>query len=770
MNYLTLGAVLLGMVASLQAVEYHVDGNQRGEGEGTAGNPFRTIQQAANVAMPGDTITVHGGIYRERIDPPRGGTSDEQRIVYRAAPGESVTIKGSEHIKGWEKVSGDCWKVTLPNSFFGDFNPYSDQIHGDWYDARQPYHTGAVYLNGHWLKEAPRMAFVLGDTTNDADADLMNVQFLRVPGVSSVNAVDRTSQGGQAAELALADGKKCMGPLKNGDWLAFEGVDFGKEGVQKLIISTGSPVGGGIVEIRRDNTEGELLGRLNTGLTAEWSDFQSFTAKLNQALVGRQTIVLVFKARPMPPPSESDAGYWFAEVDEDTTTIWAEFKAVDPNQELVEINVRQTVFYPEETRKNYITVKGFTLEQAATPWSPPTAEQVGLIGVNWSKGWIIEDNTIRYSTCVGITLGKHGDEYDNTMQYCRSIRVGLMRGWNKETIGSHLVRNNHILHCGQAGIVGSLGCAFSTIIGNEIHDIRQNHQYGGCETAGIKLHGAVDVLIAYNHIYRCEHWGGIWLDWMAQGAHVTGNLLHDNSNDLMVEMNHGPMLIDNNIMLSAAGIRDASGGGAYVHNLIVGTQTIWPELAHRRTPMFRPHSTDVIPDAVSEGTSSGAEKPVPLLEQPLTDRFGVTLDQNDDRYFNNLFVKGKALEVYDQYGFKITAGGNVYAAGAKPSVEDRDAVVAKDFDPGIKLIEKGDGWWLEMEVDPAWKQTSRPMVTSALLGKAVLPNAPFEDRDGTPYQIDLDYLGKKRDVNNPAPGPFEFQNEKKVAVKLWPRP
>jgi hypothetical protein len=26
--------------------------------------------------------------YRERVNPPRGGVSDEQRIVYRAAPGE----------------------------------------------------------------------------------------------------------------------------------------------------------------------------------------------------------------------------------------------------------------------------------------------------------------------------------------------------------------------------------------------------------------------------------------------------------------------------------------------------------------------------------------------------------------------------------------------------------------------------------------------------------------------------------------------------------
>ena len=71
-------------------------------------------------------------------------------------------MKGSEIVKGWEKVEGDVWSVALPNSFFGSFNPFSDLIHGDWFDARnRRHHTGAVYLNGKWLAEAPGIAEVL---------------------------------------------------------------------------------------------------------------------------------------------------------------------------------------------------------------------------------------------------------------------------------------------------------------------------------------------------------------------------------------------------------------------------------------------------------------------------------------------------------------------------------------------------------------------------------------------------------------------------------
>ena len=52
--------------------------------------------------------------------------------------------------------------MTLPNSFFGKFNPYADLIHGDWYSSKgRPNHTGAVYLHGDWLLEAVKLDEVL---------------------------------------------------------------------------------------------------------------------------------------------------------------------------------------------------------------------------------------------------------------------------------------------------------------------------------------------------------------------------------------------------------------------------------------------------------------------------------------------------------------------------------------------------------------------------------------------------------------------------------
>jgi len=90
-----IGICLLCITISVGAFakEYHVSIKGNDQNEGSASKPFRTISIAAAIAQPGDVITVHEGVYRERVNSPRGGTSEDKRIVYQAAPGEKVVIK-----------------------------------------------------------------------------------------------------------------------------------------------------------------------------------------------------------------------------------------------------------------------------------------------------------------------------------------------------------------------------------------------------------------------------------------------------------------------------------------------------------------------------------------------------------------------------------------------------------------------------------------------------------------------------------------------------
>ena len=85
---------------------------------------------------------------------------------------------------------------------------------------------------------------------------------------------------------------------------------------------------------------------------------------------------------------------------------------------------------------------------------------------------------------------------------------------------------------------------------------------------------------------------GIWLDWMAQGAQVNSNLMHDNLLDIFLEVDHGPMLVSNNILLSTTSLLMNSSGAAFVHNLFGGKIDV---IAYdsRLTPYHKPHSTFV---------------------------------------------------------------------------------------------------------------------------------------------------------------------------------
>lgn len=71
---------------------------------GTLSAPFQTIQRAATLAQPGDTVLIRGGIYHETVTPANSGTASAP-IVYAAYNGESVTIDGADPISNWAATS-----------------------------------------------------------------------------------------------------------------------------------------------------------------------------------------------------------------------------------------------------------------------------------------------------------------------------------------------------------------------------------------------------------------------------------------------------------------------------------------------------------------------------------------------------------------------------------------------------------------------------------------------------------------------------------------
>lgn len=76
---------------------------------GSMSRPWKSISHAADVLVPGDTVIVHAGVYREYVQPGRSGEPGRP-ITYSAAPGERVVITGADVVTGWVKVKEGIWR------------------------------------------------------------------------------------------------------------------------------------------------------------------------------------------------------------------------------------------------------------------------------------------------------------------------------------------------------------------------------------------------------------------------------------------------------------------------------------------------------------------------------------------------------------------------------------------------------------------------------------------------------------------------------------
>jgi hypothetical protein len=656
---------------------FHVAVTGSDRADGTPDAPFRTINRAARAALPGDTVLVHEGTYREWVKPVRGGRGDDRRITFAAAPGEHVAIKGSEVVTGWAREEGTVWRVEVPSTVFGDFNPFAEPVVGDWLHPGAGgtlAHRGDVYLDGRSFHEVQDRA--------------------------DVHAPQR-----------------------------------------------------------RTHTR------------------YSWTA-LDTELIDPDRTVHV----------------WYAEVSDDVTTIWANFQGADPNVELVEINVRPAVFYPERSHLDYITVRGFELAQAATPWAPPTGDQPGLIGPNWAKGWVIEDNLIRDSKCSGVSLGKNAASGDNFghergdkpgYQYqIESVFTASYQGWDREHVGSHVVRRNEIRDCGQNGVVGHLGCVFSRIADNHIHHIGTKHEFYGYEIGGIKLHAPIDVTIEHNRIHDTTL--GIWLDWQVQGARITRNVLYRNIRDLFIEVSHGPATVDHNVLASPIAIELFSQGNAFVHNLVLGAVRMQAVL-DRATPYHVPHSTQVAGYAfiyagddryvgnLFVGTHDGVygpEAPLVLEEFPPESHGTHTYDgfpASWEEYQERVGVFGGAGDHARFHHERQPAylRANAYAEGARPASHETDPVTA-DGGAVVRVVDEGHEVFLEHDLPAGLTVPVTGVVTGADLGHVRIAAAGFENPDGTPVVLDVDLVGARKapDTTYPA-GPLAAFDGGAGRVQVW---
>ncbi|HOO28017.1 MAG TPA: hypothetical protein PLU43_06090, partial [Lachnospiraceae bacterium] len=338
-------------------------------------------------------------------------------------------------------------------------------------------------------------------------------------------------------------------------------------------------------------------------------------------------------------------------------------------------------------------------------------------------------------------------------------------------IGSHIVRNNVIHDCGQNGIVGHLGCIFSEIYGNEIYSIATKHEFYGYEIGGIKLHAAIDVQIYDNNIHHCTL--GTWLDWEAQDTRVSRNLYYQNDRDLMVEVTHGPYIVDNNIFASDYNFDNVAQGGAYINNLCCGTMRR-QDVLDRSTPYHFPHTTQMMGTSFVYGGDDRLYQNIFLGGAPIYNKEQSKYGTEDydgcpasyEEYISlikealpgdeNLYVLVKQPAYIDR---------NVYLNGAKAYAREEHKFVSEK-DPQVKIVREGDETFLNITVEKGVLEQCAQVVHSESLGYNRAAEAPFDNPDGTPIAFDTDYNGVKR-TDQVSAGPLENLTEGENKIKIW---
>jgi len=579
-------AALIGVVfgsGGIWAGEIHVSKAGSDSASGSYGQPFLTINKAASVAQPGDTVVVHAGTYREWVKPVRGGTDDKNRITYRTAPGAEVVIRGSERVTSWKREDDGVWKVELPNSFFAEYNPYALQVSGGWLNYGQWHHRGDVYLNGEAFSER------------------------------------KTAQ---------------------------------------------------------EVTEAEHT--------------------------------------------------WSCQVGENLTTIRANFGKANPNMELTEINVRECLFMPETTGLRHITADGFHFMHAAANWAPPNLDlQTGAVGPRMGKHWIIENCTVTNARCVGIILGQApGVAYNDIDAY-----------------GDHIIRNNVIRRCGQAGIAGQKGATRSLVCGNLIEETNYRREFGGWETAAIKFHNSVDTVISGNLIrgvFRQEQGAfGIWMDFGNQGTRITRNIIYNTeAATVFLEMNHGPTLVDNNVLVGQS-VRSNSEATVFAHNLFIDCGYDYSPDTQRRSQYYKPHTTETV------GRKSGTAQ--------------------DDKWFNNIFIRQGLDRVKTASGY--ASDHNVFLEGAKKSTFGDGNSVVDSYVTAVAIKDQPRGATIMFSVNDAPFVVKGPQVNAKLVGIFPTVGQTIEDRYGKPIRVDADINGKR--YTPPIAGPLA-DLQKGLNTIVWP--
>jgi hypothetical protein len=517
-------------------------------GDGSAGSPFQTIQDAAQMARPGDTITILPGVYRETVVPTNSGTSISP-IFYRAQTPGTVRISGTEPIPDWEHLGDGLYRAqvnvdlgTGRNQVFVNDQmmlwarwPNSDKtnlLHQEWASTHL---TSSIYGNG-------------GFSVQLHDGDL-----------------PKPMSQWEGAYVHMAPGKSWIhqtGLISSSDE---DGIDFFL-----------SSLGDGPAYQPENNDPYFIVGAMAAlDHHGEWFlDNEHRLSMIPPEGISMQSASVEIKVR--------DAGFdlrGLQHIHLEDIELFAATILTDGRSASAHLNGIK-IYYPSHYDLN-----------GKSPWAKGTFDSGLLImGANHQ----VTDSTIRYSAGNGIALHGSGHRVHNSVieqvNYFGSDAAGIYMG-QVDGQGSQDIEitNNRIAHAGRSLIVHRY-LRHGRITHNDLHDSMLLTTDGGATYTYGENNDGENTLIAYNRIYNNYPFGnpdengtavGIYLDNGSSNYWVFRNQVWNSSiafihNTMSNPQNH--KIIHNTFIgeylgLSSWGPNESmrnTAGTEFLNNIVVG--------------------------------------------------------------------------------------------------------------------------------------------------------------------------------------------------------
>ncbi len=470
MRIRSFGVVLMMLSASTtRSADYFVSPDGNNSNPGSLGSPFATIQRAASLAGPGDTVFVRGGVYRETVVPIQSGTPGAP-IRFTAYNNERVWVTGLDRVStGWLIHSGSIY--TTPMS-----SPIS-----------QLFHNGQPMFEARWPN--PTSYFPTGGF---ATTDSVNVQPVGQTTTFTDNALSAVPSGTfNGAKLSIFSGR---------EWVAST-TTVNQHSGNSLSLNWAGP---------------------NDLLTPEAGDRYWLHGTL-------QTLDV---AKEWYKDDVANTLYFSAPAGTDPNTSFIEARkrqyAFD-TQGRSHVEISGINLYAASARIGSDTLIENAQILYPTPFSAPNNWQNVPGVVVAGSNSIIRNSEIAYSWGDGVTLQGQGNLVENNVIHDVAMNGSDSALVFNSSQGNNTINENSLYNAGRSGVLHRFLSPNTQITSNDIHtfgllttDLGGTYTWGSAPAQGGDGTGSV---IAYNwvHDMQAADGSGIYLD-----NYHTGYTVHHN--------------------------------------------------------------------------------------------------------------------------------------------------------------------------------------------------------------------------------------------------